>query len=209
MATQQPVELNETAIEQMSKFERPIPGQSLTSDPDNPKAWEQPPEHTSIRTAIPDIFSFLIQEENFINLVMALDKRVAVADLAAMILFTGFQEGKWNPDLLLLLLEPTMYMIMAMAEKSEMGDNYVLYRGEEEDDVDPEKELKTLRNMGALENFKLDQISAQSVPTEIREKIENLNIPEKLESLLQKTEELPEEEEEQEEQEPTESLLAR
>ena len=36
-----------------------------------------------------------------------------------------------------------------------------------------------------------------------------LNIPEKLESLLQKTEELPEEEEEQEEQEPTESLLAR
>ena len=205
MATQQPVELNETAIEQMSKFERPIPGQSLTSDPDNPKAWEQPPEHTSIRTAIPDIFSFLIQEENFINLVMALDKRVAVADLAAMILFTGFQEGKWNPDLLLLLLEPTMYMIMAMAEKSEMGDNYVLYRGEEEDDVDPEKELKTLRNMGALENFKLDQISAQSVPTEIREKIENLNIPEKLESLLQKTEELPEEAE----QEPTESLLAR
>ena len=205
MATQQPVELNETAIEQMSKFERPIPGQSLTSDPDNPKAWEQPPEHTSIRTAIPDIFSFLIQEENFINLVMALDKRVAVADLAAMILFTGFQEGKWNPDLLLLLLEPTMYMIMAMAEKSEMGDNYVLYRGEEEDDVDPEKELKTLRNMGALENFKLDQISAQSVPTEIREKIENLNIPEKLESLLQKTEELPEEVE----QEPTESLLAR
>ena len=59
--------------------------------------------------------------------------------------------------------------------------------------------------MGALENFKLDQISAQSVPTEIREKIENLNIPEKLESLLQKTEELPEEAE----QEPTESLLAR
>ena len=209
MATQQPVELNETAIEQMSKFERPIPGQSLTSDPDNPRAWEQPPEHTSIRTAIPDIFSFLIQEENFINLVMALDKRVAVADLAAMILFTGFQEGKWNPDLLLLLLEPTMYMIMAMAEKAEMGDNYVLYRGEEEDDVDPEKELKTLRNMGALENFKLDKISSQSVPTEIREKIENLNIPEKLESLLQKTEELPEEEEEQEEQEPTESLLAR
>ena len=59
--------------------------------------------------------------------------------------------------------------------------------------------------MGALVNFKLDQISSQSVPTEIREKIENLNIPEKLESLLQKTEELPEEAE----QEPTESLLAR
>ena len=208
MTIQQPVELNETAIEQMSKFERPIPGQSLTNDPDNPKAWERPPEHTSIKTAIPDIFSFLVQEENFINLVMALDKRVAVADLATMILFTGFQEGKWNPDLMLLLLEPTMYMIMAMAEKAEMGDNYVLYRGEEDDDVDPEKELKTLRNMGALENFKLDQISSQSVPTEIREKIENLNIPEKLESLLQKTEELPEEIEEAE-QEPTESLLAR
>ena len=201
MAIQQPAELNDTALEQMSKFERPIPGQSLTSDPDNPRAWEQPPEHSSIKTAIPDIFSFLIQEENFINIVLSLDEKIAVADLAAIVLFTGFQEGKWNPDLMLLLLEPTMYIIMALAEKAEMGDNYVLYRGEEKDDVDPEEEVDTLKRAASLENFKLDSISPQSIPAEIREKLENLEVPQ---SLLERTEEPITEEEAA-----PESLLAR
>ena len=208
MTIQQPIELNDTAIEQMSKFERPIPGQSLTADPDTPRAWEQPPEHVSVKTAIPDIFSFLISEENFISIVSSLQQKIAVADLAAVILFTGFQEGKWNPDLMLLLLEPTMYMIMALAERAEMGDNYVLYRGEEKDDVDPDKEVDTLERISALENFKLNSISPQSVPQEIREKIENLPIPE---SLLQRQEPEQEQEPELEEaEEPVpESLLAR
>tara|TARA_R100000008_G_scaffold60712_1_gene38156 strand:+ start:3572 stop:4165 length:594 start_codon:yes stop_codon:yes gene_type:complete len=179
-------ELNQTAIDQMSKFDGPIPGESFTADPDNPKPHMLPPEHTSVKTAIPDLFVFLTQEENFINIVLSLDNKIPVADLATVILFTGFTEGKWNPDLMLLLLEPTMFMIMALAEKAEMGDNYVLYRGEEKDDVDPEEELKSLNKLSSLQNFKVQKISQDSVPTEIREKLENLEVPS---SLLNRTQE--------------------
>tara|TARA_R100001082_G_scaffold111244_1_gene94395 strand:+ start:906 stop:1520 length:615 start_codon:yes stop_codon:yes gene_type:complete len=187
-------ELNQTAIDQMSKFDGPIPGESFTADPDNPKPHMLPPEHTSVKTAIPDLFIFLTQEENFINIVLSLDNDVPVADLASIILFTGFQEGKWNPDLMLLLLEPTMFMIMALAERAEMGDDYILYRGEEKDDVDPEEEIKNLDKLSSsFDKFKVEKISEESVPAEIREKLENLKVPSSLLNRTTQQEELPEE----------------
>ena len=33
-------------------FERPVPGQSLTNDPDTKYAWEQPPKYTDVSSAI-------------------------------------------------------------------------------------------------------------------------------------------------------------
>ena len=46
--------------------------------------------------------------------------------------FKGYTEGKWNPDLLMILIEPVAHIVMAMAEKAgidydlddEDGDNY-------------------------------------------------------------------------------------
>ena len=33
-------------------------------------------------------------------------------------MFKGFQDGKWNPDLMLLLIEPSVYIIMWLADKA-------------------------------------------------------------------------------------------
>ena len=32
--------------------------------------------------------------------------------------YVGFREGKWNPDLMMMLIEPFMYLLMALAEKA-------------------------------------------------------------------------------------------
>ncbi len=37
--------------------------------------------------------------------------------LAQVYLTKGFQEGKWNPDLMLLLIEPTIYLLMWLASQ--------------------------------------------------------------------------------------------
>ena len=85
-------------------------------------------------------------------------------------------------------------MIMALAEKAEMGDNYVLYRGEEKDDVDPEEEIKNLDKLSSsFDKFKVQKISEESVPVEIREKLENLKVPSSLLNRTTQQEELPEE----------------
>ena len=46
--------------------------------------------------------------------------RLFAFTIASITLYSGFLEGKWNPDLMVMLMEPTMYMIMALAEKAEI-----------------------------------------------------------------------------------------
>jgi hypothetical protein len=55
--------------------------------------------------------------------------------IVQILLFKGFQEGKWSPDLMLLLIEPTIYIVMWLADQAGIdatldsdGDNW------EEDD---------------------------------------------------------------------------
>ena len=40
----------------MNPFNAPIPGESLTQDPNQKFPWEQPPEITDVDTAIKEVF---------------------------------------------------------------------------------------------------------------------------------------------------------
>tara|TARA_B000000557_G_C20638014_1_gene385139 strand:- start:369 stop:755 length:387 start_codon:yes stop_codon:yes gene_type:complete len=55
-----------------------------------------------------------------------------------MILIQGFRQGLWNADLMLMLVEPTAYMILALAERAEIP--VIIYKGEL-DDEDEEEEI--------------------------------------------------------------------
>ena len=178
----------EQGIEVIGGTERPVPGQSLTSSPDSPRPFEGPPKFTTLREANQHIFSTLIEEENFSNVVRSLGKGVPVGDLASTILYAGFMEGQWNPDLMLALVEPTMYMIMAMGERVGI-DEMRLYAGEDDDvqdDADYQQKLSAASDMSNFVKPKIN-INEASVSKEIREKLENLDV----ESLLAKQEESP------------------
>ena len=91
-----------------------IPGQSLTNSPDQPYNWEKPSEYSNPREAMLYVFESLTVPETTTNILLSLDNGVGVIDIASITLYSGFLEGKWNPDLMILLMEPTMYMIMAL-----------------------------------------------------------------------------------------------
>jgi hypothetical protein len=113
-----------------------IPGSSLTADPDDPAPYEKPPEYTNIHAASEWIFSELIEEDRYDQLIQSLLEGIPVMDIAQVILFTGFTQGKWDVNLMTLLAEPTAYIIMALAERA--GVDFVLERGEDtEEENDP------------------------------------------------------------------------
>ena len=126
-----------------------------------------------------------------------IDDGTALMDITQGILFKGFTEGKWNPDLMMMLAEPTTYMLMALAERADI--DFKVYKGEEEDedaeatlfniDIDKQK-LKELRSVS-----KSQEIPKGMIPKEIEEQIEELPAS----SLLSKPEE----------EEPEDSLLGR
>tara|TARA_R110000764_G_scaffold12385_1_gene36351 strand:+ start:517 stop:867 length:351 start_codon:yes stop_codon:yes gene_type:complete len=94
-------------------------------------------------------------------------------------LYSGFIEGKWNPDLMMILMEPTMYMVMALAEKANI--KYILEAGDNDDEeLDAETENKIYSDgIASLQEIKkqaVSKVNPQTVPEEIKKMIEEKNI---------------------------------
>jgi|TARA_R110000796_G_scaffold53949_2_gene126349 hypothetical protein len=163
---------------------RPVPGQSLTNSPDNKYKWEQPAEFSNVKEASMYVFEILTVSDTTSNLLNSVASGVGIIDLASIVLYSGFLEGKWNPDVMTLLMEPTMYMIMALSEKAEI--EYVLESGDEErpKEMSPSKQLSNI-NQGINEFDKLrkqstQKVNAQAIPQEIRKMIEETELPSSL-----------------------------
>lgn len=171
--------MNQEYIKAVTQLGRPIPGQSLTSDPDNPAPYEKPPEFTSVHAASEFIFEKLIDEEVYPQMMGLLADDVPIMDIVRTTLFAGFTEGKWNPDLMLMLVEPVAYMLLALAERAEIDP--VIYRGEDEDEDEEERVLGTKYEKEKLQSMK-KVLSSRSVPTnviapEMLQQIEQLPVP--------------------------------
>jgi hypothetical protein len=183
------IDITDTPVDSRITLRRPIPGQSLTEDPENPSPWEKPPEYTELEDALKYLFDLLIDSENYGPIMEVIADGTPLMDITQGVLFKGFTEGKWNPDLLMLLAEPVCYILMALAERADI--DFIVYKGEEEGeeddskifDVSMEKEkLKKLRSFS-----KSKEIPEGVLPKEIEEQIEEMPAP----SLLSKPEETP------------------
>ena len=170
---------------------RPIPGQSLTNSPEEPYNWEKPAEFSNPKEAMLYTFGLLTEPETTANILINVTKGVSIIDIASIVLYQGFLEGKWNPDLMILLMEPTMYMVMALCEKAEIP-----YKLDSADDEDVEEIMgdkaveKIEQEIGALDQVRrkaVQQVSPQSVPADVKEVIEQTEIQP---SLLEKVEEV-------------------
>lgn len=184
-------------------FERPIPGQSLTNAPEDKYPWEQPPVYTSVKEAREKIFLDMLEPQRLKGIQNLMMNKISVNTIAEVILTEGFRKGKFNPDMMLNLLEPTMYMIMAIGEKSGIepvidSDGY----DDEEDEEDVQSALENRNAMikegGRFRDARIKQIQPTSVGPDIQERLEKLDTKKLQESILQKPE-----------VEPRESLLER
>ena len=118
-------------------FNAPIPGESLTSSPDMQKAWERPPQYTNADDCMEEIYMEMTNEENLMKVVNLIDEGTPLDEMAQVILYKGYTEGLWNPDLMLSLIEPTIYILINIADYAEIKD-YTLYEGE---DTDPDGQI--------------------------------------------------------------------
>jgi len=177
-------EYNQEGIDALVNSSRPIPGQSLTDNPDQSYPWESPPEYTNFNKAFNYLAEELLEEEIYVPLMVAMGQGVPISDITLQLLQRGFQEGKWNPDMFMMLIEPTMYLLMALAEKAEIEPR--LYGDEEEDlDAEDEEDVAKMKakNLAKLTQEKVgDMPKAPSgvLPDEVLEEIETLEVPESL-----------------------------
>ena len=120
---------------------RPIPGQSLTNNPESKYPWESPATLSNPREALDVIVAEMMQPEAVKNIVNALANGAAVGDIGSAILYAKFTEGDITPDTMMLLAEPIMYTLMAIGEEANIKYNI---EGNDLDEFDEEDEAEEI-----------------------------------------------------------------
>ena len=79
-------------------------------------------------------FLLFNRKKSLVELLNILNNGQPVDEIAQMVAYRGMTVGKYNSDLMLLLLEPLMYLIIAIAEEYEIEP--VIYEGMDNDIAD-------------------------------------------------------------------------
>jgi|TARA_E500000318_G_scaffold74060_1_gene68717 hypothetical protein len=116
-----------------ARMNRSVPGESFANDPDTPLPFEKAPQFTSINKASEFIFEKITEEENYMQFMEVIAGGASLMEIAKVLLYSMYEEGKINPDLLILLIEPTVYILMALCERADIPFTIDGELGEEEE----------------------------------------------------------------------------
>jgi hypothetical protein len=123
-------------------FDAPIPGQGLTDKPGN-YAWEHPPQYTDTQEATEFVWDKLTQPQFAQQVVAMLDSGIPVEAIGRIIVFSGFTEGKWNPDVAFIITEPIMKMIATIGITAGVKKFKISMQ-----DLTNQKEMKAIMSIG-------------------------------------------------------------
>jgi len=130
---------------EINDFDAPIPGQSLTDKPGN-AAWEHPPQFTDTAEASEYIWDKLTHPDYVKQVIAMLDAGIPVEALCRVIIFAGFTEGKWTPDVGFMLAEVVIKMIATIAVKSGVKKFKISMQ-----DLTNNREMKSIMDIGSKE----------------------------------------------------------
>ena len=169
MAEINKTEPNEFEKANVNPFNSPTPGEGLTQSPEQKFPWEQPPRHTEVKPVMEEIFLQITERENLNELLGLLMNKQPVDDIAQVILYKGATSGLFNMDLMLMLVEPTMYLLIAIAEEYDIEP--VIYEGQdvdlaEKEDIDTVKKETLGKQVG--------QVRKDAVPPSLLQRVKTL-----------------------------------
>ena len=169
MAEINKTEPNEFEKANVNPFNSPTPGEGLTQSPEQKFPWEQPPRQTEVKPVMEEIFLQVTEKENLIELIGLLKNKNPVDEIAQVILYKGATSGLFNMDLMLMLVEPTMYLLIAIAEEYDIEP--VIYEGQdvdlaEKEDIDTVKKETLGKQVG--------QVRKDAVPPSLLQRVKTL-----------------------------------
>ena len=78
-------ELDKEFFKAGTSFDRPIPGQSLTNDPEAPAPFERAPKYTDKSQVLTYYFDLFTDEDNYGNILNALDEDISIMEIVKVL----------------------------------------------------------------------------------------------------------------------------
>ena len=129
------------------QFDVPIPGQSLTQSKEDKLPYEKPSKFVDVDNAAFAVMQSVYEPEFSSELLKWIREGADLATITQIILFKGFMDGLWNPDLMLLLIRPVMLILHSLADQANVQP--IIYR---DDEIDLDSE-ETTQRIQALDHF--------------------------------------------------------
>lgn len=169
--------LDRSGLEFLATQGAPIPGESLTRSPEQPYPWEQAPEYTSVASALDATFLELTEPDTYHDLINLIGQGVPIGQLTDIIIYKGFSSGLWNPDLAMLLIEPIMYMLIALATHAGIDEPVI---DDEPDTMESEEQLTEIQKVIETAKDKVvPSLKIKGIPRDIQQRVDQLEVPEK------------------------------
>ena len=140
-------------------FDTPVPGQSLTDEPGN-YPWEHPAQYVTADGAADHLWNKMSEPEFAEQIIAMLDAGVPVEAIARTVLFGGFLNGKFSPDVAFIIAEPVMKMIATIGVIAEVKDIKMSM-----DDITNKKEIRSAVRL----NVEANKI-AKDIKQEVKQK---------------------------------------
>ena len=122
-------------------FDAPVPGQGLTDKPGN-YPWEHPPQYTDTMEASEYIWDKLTHPSFVKQVIAMLDAGIPVEAIARIVVFAGFTEGKWTPDVGFMLAETVVKMVATIGFTAGVKKFKISMQ-----DLTNNKQMKTILNI--------------------------------------------------------------
>ena len=122
-------------------FDAPVPGQGLTDKPGN-YPWEHPPQYTDTMEASEYIWDRMTQPLFVKQIIAMLDAGIPVEAIARIVVFSGFTEGKWTPDVGFMLAETVVKMVATIGFTAGVKKFRISMQ-----DLTNNREMKTILNI--------------------------------------------------------------
>ena len=122
-------------------FDAPVPGQGLTDKPGN-YPWEHPPQYTDTMEASEYIWDRMTHPLFVKQIIAMLDAGIPVEAIARIVVFSGFTEGKWTPDVGFMLAETVVKMVATIGFTAGVKKFRISMQ-----DLTNNREMKTILNI--------------------------------------------------------------
>jgi len=152
-------------LEEVS-FDRPIPGQGMTSEL-GARPWEKPPQYTTVDEALSYYLPKLSDDEFAKNLVNVMEMGVPITSLANTIQMSSVMEGRHSVDVGILILPVLIEAMRFIGDSANI--EYVVGNEGKKSKVDDDLAKRVATEMNLNHEEDSVDVAIEDTPVEVEE----------------------------------------
>tara|TARA_R110002020_G_scaffold333416_1_gene548808 strand:+ start:1988 stop:2488 length:501 start_codon:yes stop_codon:yes gene_type:complete len=145
----------------IEEFSAPIPGESLTEEPGK-WSWDKPPRFPKFEDALDTTMERMFSPKSVSKVLTMLDAGVDAESISRVVLFSGFMEGQYTPDVAVLMGQNVYEAVVTIGTIGGIKNLKLENKPSNKDDIDFAQEMANLKFTNDIKERPIKEIATKS-----------------------------------------------